>query len=357
MPAEVVEVIARFGDTILDVRHLGDAGSYRIGSAPGVDLAVPGHTSFPIVDGRVVRFPVGVRAVERGATTELQLGLVTVHVTRMRLPRTPVPLARFDVRPCAFVFGSLLVHLFVWWLATSREPLERIAAVHQPHYRHVHVADPPPDPPVVEPEPKPESHDQQAALAAQPRASGRVAGKRAGTEHGDRLSTMADSARALARAVAEVDVEGKLAALDPDATFDEDAANARGFGGSRRFDPSAREGFEPIPSGHYQTLTIDVTTCPEQRCRLKGPIPPLWIRTHLHEHMSEIAACYAAHAGGPGEILLEFTITGDGAVKGARGSGLGETGACAAAVVGKIYFKALEAETTVRYPVRFNGRY
>src|SRR5258706_16202158 len=61
-----VEVVARFGDTVIDVAHVSAHESYRIGTAPNVELAIAGLGCFPIVDAGLVRRPVGVQA--RGMT-------------------------------------------------------------------------------------------------------------------------------------------------------------------------------------------------------------------------------------------------------------------------------------------------
>jgi hypothetical protein len=105
----------------------------------------------------------------------------------------------------------------------------------------------------------------------------------------------------------------------------------------------------------------DVKLCPNKDCTVEGPIPALYVRTHLLHHMDAIYECYEQHASGPGTIVLSFTIDSHGGVHDAQGSGLGETGACAARVVGEIFFKALgddwdpPRETRVRWPVQFKS--
>jgi hypothetical protein len=104
-----IEVVARLGDTILDVAQVAASGTYRIGTSPGVELPidVAPITSFPIVDkGFVLRRPAGVFATVVGAATpleetelrlapgstvELRIGLVTIVVALGVLARAPVP--------------------------------------------------------------------------------------------------------------------------------------------------------------------------------------------------------------------------------------------------------------------------
>ena len=53
-PGDVLEVLARFGDTIIDASHVGGDRGYRIGNAPGVELAVGDAlgASFPLIESR-----------------------------------------------------------------------------------------------------------------------------------------------------------------------------------------------------------------------------------------------------------------------------------------------------------------
>jgi hypothetical protein len=352
MVSDVVEVVARFAGTIVDVKHVGPTSTYRIGTAPDVDLAVAGLTSFPIVEAGRVRCPVGMETHAHGATTELRAGAITLHLTRMKLTRSAVPRRRFDLRTPAFVLASLITHLALWLAAERLAPFERIDSEH-PRLRLARLASPPapvPPPPVADTQPPPRAHAKAASV--QPARNDRAAVV-AREIRADRLRAE-EAVRAVAKSFDDTQVVARVGELTAEDAYVEDDANAHGFGGGRRFDPSQREGWGTIETGAYATMIYDVKLCPKQSCDVVGPIPALYVRTHLHAHMDAIYDCYATHASGPGTIVLEFTITGDGAVRDARGSGLGETGACAARVVGEIFFKALERETRVKYPVKFN---
>jgi hypothetical protein len=352
MDRDVVEVVARFGATILDIAHVGPTEQYRIGTAPGTNLAVPGLTCFPLVDGGTIRKPHGIPAVERDGGTELSIGALTLWIGRTKLARAPLARPRIDWWPRLFLALSLLAHISLWLVAVSVAPFERLIEKPRPRMRFVHV-----DVPVEPPEPKPE-RKQKSDPAAQPAGTKRVARREDDTNLG--RSTGYWVARA-AKAFDNTNVVEQLGALRPEDQYDEDAENAKGFGGGGgRFDPGAAES---IQTDGYAgvTMAYDVKLCPKKSCKVTGPIPALYVRTHLHAHMDEIYACYAQYAEGPGTIVLEFSITPDGAVRDARGSGLGETGACAARVVGEIYFKALgndydpPRETHVRYPLLFKS--
>jgi len=356
MPGSVVEVVVRFGDTILDVAHVRPHQTYRIGTAPGLELAVPGHTSFPLVADGTIRCPVGVPVRHIGATIELRFVYASVELTRRELDLTRLARPRPRWRVAAFIAASLLVHLGIWLCAVSLEPFERLDTDRsRPRMRYAHVADrvPPPEPPVAKPakpidEPPPE------------RASASPAPRRARQVERAMVTNQAQAAAKFAAMVAKTNVVERVSALRPEDTYNEDDANAKGFGGSPRFPPG-----EIIATGDYKVMAYDVNLCPKKSCTITGPVPGSFIRAQLHEHMDAIYACYLEHAPQAGTIVLEFSIAGDGSVRGARGSGLGETGACAARVLPEIYFKAIGDNdvpegkpkvTRVRYPIRFNER-
>jgi len=353
MDSDVVEVVARFGGTILDVTHVGPTDTYRIGTAQGTNLTVPGLTCFPLVAGGKLRFPVGIATTERDGWTELRVGALSIHVTRTKLPRAPLARPRVERRTPAFLAASLVAHLAVWFVALAFAPFERLPAPRQ-RMRLAHVAAPQPP---VEPKPMPAEKPAPAA-AAQPGRSSRVPRPAPESVEAAEARTglsAAEATRRVADQFDKIDVVGKLAELEPEDTYNEDDANARGFGGG----PGRLDLGGTIPSGGFVTMNFDVKLCPKKSCTVTGPIPALYVRTHLLAHIDEIYACYSELAPGPGSIVLEFTITPDGGVRDARGSGLGETGPCAARVVSEIYFKALGNDyspprsTRVKWPVRF----
>ena len=354
MEREVVEVVARFGGTIIDLAHVGPADTYRIGTAPGVDLVIPGLVCFPLVDGNTVRCPVGLSAREDGSRTELRAGAVTFHITRTKLPAPSLPRPAFDWRPPIVLFVSLVAHLAVWLAAMRFEPFERLP-IEKPR-RYARLKTPPPDPP---PPPPPQHIEpKQPVMRSKQHAQSAPAARRASAlpEHADTTGVMASAAElAVADALKSFDdtrVIERVSALTGD-VYNEHTANEQGFGGGRRFDPSQREGFESVETGPYATMPFNVKLCPKRTCKIPGPVPALYVRTHLLGQMDAIYDCYAMHASEPGTIVLEFTITGDGLVREASGSGLGETGACAARAAEAIIFRAFGRETRVRYPIRF----
>jgi hypothetical protein len=360
MDRDVVEVVARFGATILDVAHVGPTDTYRIGTAATANLTVPGLTCFPLVDRGTIRRPHGIAAVEHADGTDLQIGALTISITRKKLRCARIARPRIDWWPRIFLAASLLAHLSIWLAAASVAPFERLIEKPRPRMRLAAIAEP------VEPvEPKP-PRKQESAKAAQPSAATRVERPAANEPRAQRSAANETVGRSaayytarVAKSFDNIKLVEKLGELKAENQYDEDAENAKGFGGGGgRFDPGPAES---IKSGGYAVMAYDVKLCPKKSCTVTGPIPALYVRTHLHAHMDEIYDCYLQHAESPGTIVLEFSITPDGAVRDARGSGLGETGACAARVVGEIYFKALGNDydpprsTHVKYPLLFKS--
>ena len=358
---DVVEVIARFGDTVLDVRHIDRDGQFRIGTGPDVDLPMPGHTSFPLVDRAKIRVPIGVVPYDYGGTTVIHLGSVSVSLTRRKLAVAPLAHRRIDWRAPAFVLGSLALHVFIYLLAVTLEPFERITEKQLPRMRYAHVADMTPPPPAVEPKRDPKQPEPTAASAASVRPR---------VERAEPEDAMRSMGRSTAKAVAAVaksfddtKVYERVSALKEEDNFTEDDTYTSGFGGRLRFPPG-----ETVKTREYGEifayLSFDVKLCPAKSCTFDGPVPPAAVRSLVQTVVPALYDCYAQHAERPGTIVLSFTIAGDGSVKRSRGSGLGETGACAARVVEGLYFKAIgdndvaegkQKETYVRYPVKFDS--
>jgi hypothetical protein len=358
MSRRVVEVVVRFGDTVLDIAHVGHDAEFRIGTGPDVDLAVPGHTSFPLVAGGRIRCPVGVASREHDGAIELQLGLATVALARRTLNAPAIERPHLELRTPAFVTGALAVHLSIWLCAAVLAPFERVAPEPaRPRLRHVHVENVPEKPPVPPPKPPPEQTRAALVQPQPPVAHGQRPRRTPGAESANPLSgSPAEQAARFAASVGRtLDTIGELR---PEDTYNEDDENAKGFGGSPRFPPG--ETIKTAPG--YKLMLYDVRLCPRGSCSVSGPVPAEFIRYALHDHMDAIYDCYVAHADGPGTIVLEFTIAGDGSFRDAKGTGLGQTGDCAARVLPEISVKAIGDNdvldggpriTTVRYPLEF----
>ena len=133
--AEVVEVIVRLGETIVEVAHV--AGRYQLGTAPDVDLAIETELGerFTLVDGFVAHVEGGEVPISRDTTLTTRLGALTLSLRRIpRPPRTlPHPIA-VEPRALGYLGVSLLAHLALWNVATSRAP-----AHDEPRHRRVAI--------------------------------------------------------------------------------------------------------------------------------------------------------------------------------------------------------------------------
>ncbi|MGE0404586.1 MAG: AgmX/PglI C-terminal domain-containing protein, partial [Kofleriaceae bacterium] len=94
--ADVVEVVAQLGDTIIAVAH---GPSVTVGESG--DIFAPATTTSFTLDA--LTSPVALRA-----------GLLTIHARRVPASAMRVPRERFDGRPAAYIGISLLVHLALW---------------------------------------------------------------------------------------------------------------------------------------------------------------------------------------------------------------------------------------------------
>jgi hypothetical protein len=199
----VIEVVARLGETTLDLAHLAPGDTYRLGT---VSLATDASPRF-----------------ERRAH---QVGLVTVTMERTFRTDIPVPAPRVDLRPKLYILVSLAVHVLVWWLSVSLAPFEKLRVRDdRPLYRLVHVPQPPPE---VPPPPPPRRVQAKAASA------GAAAGEHTRHARGRRAARGASEGITTEKVIAGVlasvpEINEKT--FEGATTYNEDEANEKGFGG------------------------------------------------------------------------------------------------------------------------------
>lgn len=397
---QVAEIAVRFGDTLIDSRHLR-SGTFRIGSAPGVDLAMVGLTSFPLVERAersfVVRIPTGLRATRfddlaREATPvegplvlrpgdRIAVTLGTVEVEIVLVTRA-APLARppLDTRWPRWIAGALIAHLLAL-LVIDRLADPEIQGVPVPSLYSLLPRAPEPEPPPsvqarVRPRPSKKSRPQPRAIAAaiEPAASEPAAAKaterrRAKAVAGARKSAggiFGSLGESIGAIVGKADIQKEVDAAGP--LYREYEATTGQFGNGRHF-----EGAPTVKVGRYATISSGRGAGDYYRLRgeIGGPMPPSVehctgectasgglhrdvVRSAIASYNQAILGCYerGGAAKRAGEVVVELTIGDDGKVITTDGEGLGRTGACVAGVLRRVKFPKA-APTTVRYPLSF----
>jgi hypothetical protein len=390
---QVAEIAVRFGDTVLDVRHLA-TGTFRIGNGREVDLAVVGLTSFPLVEwterGCMLRVPAGMHAnvesgpLARGDRAVLAIGGVAITVELIeRTARLPKP--RVDLAWPRWIAGALVAHLIallaIDTLADPEADTVRVASLYALLPRlpdppplptdkpkmHVPRKAPPRQPPkqVVEPREVSENEIEiEAAAAPAKRAVARA--RRAGI-----LASGGITAAQIRAITGTVDLDKATADLGP--VYDEVEAEGKRFGGGRRFDPTKREGWGTVAGGRYATVSNgravgDHYTLPGEvaarplpkvahcvgSCTATGGLTRDAVRVAIARYDEAILGCYErAGAAARGDVVVEVSIGEDGKVITSDGAGLGTTGPCVAGVLRRVAFPRA-APTIVRYPLSFS---
>ena len=362
-----VEVTVRFAGTLIDVVVVEPGGTYRLGSAPGVDLAIPGLLSFPLVDSAgLIRIPAGITAIRDddarladvapvalAGDTRIDLSIGHVRIALAVAKRVaPLHRARVDRRPWPYLGLALVAHLAVWATAMTHgegpAPLPRLV-----HARLAKKPPPPPPPPIP----------NRGSNAMEPDA-GRMGKKDTGRAEGQYAMHAGGmlgsiSGAQLHRLMGSVDLGAALAAATGPVA---PSIDETGFGGAARFDPASRPGFESIKTGRYATVahgrgagddyhlagetTVEVELCATKACVATGAIDRARVHSWIAPHASDFRACF----DGTPSVVVDFTIA-NGIVRGARGRGA--TGACAAAIVSGIAFPRTDGTTRVRYEVTY----
>lgn len=277
MNRDVVEVIARWGETIVDVAHVGPRERYGIGTSPEAQLAVPGFGYFPVVDRGVVRTPATMERIARGATTILRAGSISLELTRTQLATRTVPSPPIERRVPAWLTASLVAHLAVWLVAIATAPLERVTPRRElPRLVRIAPAPLPPEPQpqVVESKPEPEPQPVASTRSPPPAA--------------ERAPQAADALRALGQASKTLVVDArhlKKSFEGVDHLVDPETAGRGNFGNGRDFEVPPT-----VASGDYVTSTVPVKQCAkhDSRCKLTGPTTSRFVRAGLLSRMPEI---------------------------------------------------------------------
>ena len=396
MHVALVEVVARIASSVVDIAHVPPSGRYRIGTAPGVELAVAVGTlrSFPLLDeGFRFRRPAGVAAtlhtgtdalpitdteltLRPGWRVELELGKVTVSLAMIRRAPMPVPRRPLDVRPFVYAAVVLFAHLLVWGAAMLFEPIERLGvesavAPQPPRIRVTHVEEPPPPPPKSKQEKNAKQQEAASAPAAKREDGPRDPEARAiaGAQKAGMLEALSD----LSALIPKVNVR-KL--VEEAVAYDEEEATKTDFGKGRRFDlmKNCTKDCGLIAAGKYATVSKgrgagegydlpgtahhaqpEIGGCEPSDCTIAGGTSRETVRHNVELRMGAFGYCYQRFATKQlrGTLTLSFVIGPEGAVHEAKARGMSEIDDCVVEVLEVIPFPPNVDGTKVTYPLQF----
>jgi hypothetical protein len=389
---QVAEIAVRFGDSPLAMTRLA-AGTYRIGTAPDVDFAVEiaGLTTFPLVEhtsaGVAVRIPVGIAARRSdGSVAEGRITLVRSERVSVELGRVAIEIASVDHAPrvprpmpqpqfASWIALALIAHVAFLGLADMLADPEPTGVQVSIYARVIAALPEPPLPETVPSNKKPARAKPAAATVV-----AQLDVPQSGAETERALPEPVRRARAIERSrgagilgssrldfsgiVGTKDLEKELSDVGP--VYRDYEAEAQGFGGGRRFDPTKDPRFNSVASGRYATVSGgravgDQYALPGEVGRKEPPRVALCTagctatadaRRALAGYTQAVLGCYERNGGGKrGDVVVEFEVGADGKVIHAEGEGLGETGACVAGVVRRVAFP--KSAATVRFPLTF----
>jgi len=353
---EIALVVVRFAGDLLQITPVAADGRFRIGTAPGTDLATTIAGEFALVAGSergfVVRCPTGVTArrdglaldgavlLRRGPPVVLATGWLTITITL----EDAQPLARPPIERRPYVFGaaSLVAHLAVWLLAMLW-----------------------PAPPVPLPVlPGIENHDGSTATRVARYAVAAQSLRRDPRPPPPALPITTGPTPTPQPVVESTRSPGPRTPTPPGALGP--AASAKSTptreprepisGQARRFDPTTRPDFDTVKSGPYPTLAsgraagdeyelasrksrMVVVSCDASSCIVVGGDEAAPIRRAIERRLADITACYENATGAAGrQVELDFDLDDDGMARGVKVGGVGDAGNCVANIIHEIQF-------------------
>jgi hypothetical protein len=327
---DVVELVTRMGDTILDVEYL-----------PAATEVIPART----------------------------LGLVTRTMQRTRLDAPPVPRPAVDRRPIVYLAIFLVAQLAIVLIAFRVSPFERLPHHAVPRIAHVtHVRAPEPPPKPDKPDKPANSHEdlrqRSAAHVAEGLHDRSPATRVAAASYGEAVAH-------LGKTFDNINVAGKLA--DASGPTDPDAIYEGGFGGGgHHFDPDAvapKETYKvtrwALPTYFHRKGELapvpSIEWCDDDSCVIEGPLELATVLDELEQHHAEIAQCYREHTGDlEGQIRFRFEVSPEGKVTGTYGKpdgpvgyGTGTVGRCVAKLAARLRWPQRPETTRVFIGARF----
>jgi len=402
MGGDAVELVVRFAGTLLSVSRVRPGERFVIGTARGVDLALDlaPLIAFPLVEstarGFVLRLPVGVPAVSRGAAIEdrelvlprntpvaVALGKVTIAITRVTESPVVVPRPVMSRRIVPYALAALIAHVALVVAAMWTADIDPITVpvVHAPPAR-VPTKTLPIKPPKPPQPPKPKRAKSDAAGgASEPaaEAGGTPAQQVARAIEAARQAGVLGSASLddLSMITGSKDLAKELADVGP--VYDEDLANAQNFGNSAgKFDPAKDPAFDSVKTGRYATLgsgrgtganyrlpahgkfreverpPIMGLTCDDGLCKTVGSLDRFTVRDYVEKRYVDLVKCFERNARSTPriELTLHFEIGSDGRPAEVYADAASGFGSCVVRIVERVKFPT-DKPTQVTYPIAF----
>jgi hypothetical protein len=280
-----------------------------------------------------------------------------------------------------FLAGAFVAHLAVVLIAlwTVVEPVS-IPVVRAEPPRHVMTKRLPEPPPKPKPKPKPATRNAKAASAAQaesapsePAPPTTVAAARQDARKAGILGSA--SLDDLSAVVGSVDLAAALADVGP--IYDEEAANAKNFGGAGgNFRPEDDPNFNSVKAGpvvikgnmgqgyrlggHGKFREVGPPpimglTCDDAQCKTVGKLDRFAVRDYVEKRYVDFLKCYERHARNKPrmELTLKFEIGSDGKPLEVYAEEPSAFNSCVVRIVERAKFPSDKPTQVMAYPIAF----
>lgn len=376
MGGDAVELVIRFAETLIAVTRVRPGQRFVIGRSRKVDLAldVPDRV---LVDGLAVHTDEGKFTLAQFQYVKLAFGLVTIELTRVPDHVIPLPRPETSLRLLPFLAGAFVAHLAVvlvaLWVADVVEPVSIpvVRAEAPPRVMPKRVPEP-------KPKPKPATRRAKAASVASTApepstAPSTAAGARQEARQAGILSSA--SLSDLSAVIGTKNLAAELADVGP--IYDEDAANAKNFGGSGgNFRPEEDPRFDSVKAGpvaikgnmgqsyrfpahgkfrEVQRPPIMGLTCDDAQCKIAGSLDRFAVRDYVEKRYVDFLKCYERHARNVPrmELTLKFEIGSDGKPVEVHAEEPSAFGTCVVRIVERAKFPSDKPTQVMAYPIAF----
>ena len=380
MGGDAVELVIRFAETLIAVTRVRPGQRFVIGKTRKVDLAldVPERT---LVDGLAVHTDDGKFTLARFQYVKVAFGLVTIEMARVPDHVIPLPRPETSLRLVPFLAGAFVAHivlvLIALWTADVIEPVSIPVVRAEPPRTVMTKRLPEPKP---KPKPKPATRRAKtasaAATAATPSEPAPPTTAAAAQERARGAGILSSaSLDDLSAIVGTVDIASALADVGP--IYDEEAANAKNFGGAGgNFRPEDDPHFDSVKAGpvaikgnmgqgyrlpaHGKFREVGPPpimglTCDDAQCKTVGELDRFAVRDYVEKRYVDFLKCYERHARNAPrmELTLKFEIGSDGKPLEVYAEEPSAFNACVVRIVERAKFPADKPTQVTAYPIAF----